>query len=390
MRQFSLTQLLMGIWLAAILLSLVRSEGCGRRHSMVGCVAFSPDGSRLAVVEYAAREANLSMKFNLTDVSRTISLLDAATGSAEQIVEQVARRGNQGPASNLYSSARTPIAFGPGGNTLLVQEFGGGEVRLYDCRSRTWRRPFAGTGQQSVNLCASADGSLLATAYWNGVVTLWDVRSGKKLHEIPARDAPSVGCPQAAFSADGKTIAAWGPRGVHLWNTADGSPQRVFESVEEPDSLDSMSFSPAQPLLAIGTRGELHLADPATGDRRRVPRGVAAFALAFSPDGKTLAAADHARITFTDVATGESLGEIRVDAGITSLAYSPQGDVLAVGDREGGLTFWDPETRHEVRKLEVPGRVRLPWTLPVATLTLWGAVCYVIWKRRSLGDSSKA
>jgi WD40 repeat protein len=97
--------------------------------------------------------------------------------------------------------------------------------------------------------------------------------------------------------------------------------------------------------------------------------------------------ADHARITLTDVATGETVGEIRVEAGITSLAYSPHGDVLAVGGHEGGLTFWDPETRHGVRKLKVPGRFRPPWTLPVATPALWGAVCYVVWKRRRAGGN---
>lgn len=89
MPRFTLTQLLMGIALVAILLLLTQSEGCGERYTIIECISFSSDGSRIAVSKLQARDARIPMKAYKADVSRTISLLSSNGGSAGTLVPHI-------------------------------------------------------------------------------------------------------------------------------------------------------------------------------------------------------------------------------------------------------------------------------------------------------------
>jgi WD40 repeat protein len=63
----------------------------------------------------------------------------------------------------------------------------------------------------------------------------------------------------------------------------------------------------------------------------------------FSPDSKTLATADHEGVLrIWDLQT--ALARIVVDAGITSLAFSPDGTLLAGGRWDQTVWLWDPHT----------------------------------------------
>ena len=95
--QFTLTGLFMFITLVAILLSLLKADGCGKTYTRIGSLRFSPDGERLAAAKYNGHDANVPLKTCLTDVLRTISIVSVETGKAERVVEQTIKRGNQGP-----------------------------------------------------------------------------------------------------------------------------------------------------------------------------------------------------------------------------------------------------------------------------------------------------
>ncbi len=382
MRQFTLTQLLMAVWLVAIGLTFLRAEGCGQRFTMVGCLAFSPDGKHLAVARYDAHDARTPMKCYKANVCRTVSVLDVTTGSTERIVEQDLRRGNKGPAFGLWWLGRNSIGFGATSKALLVQQFGGGEVRLYNRDSEKWRRPFAGNNQHSMNMAISADGTILATGHWDGAA-LWDVASGEKLQLIATQASPFLGGPLLVISADNKMLATADYASVRLWNVTDGSRRDAAPELSDPRESEALAFSPVGQTIAVACRGGLHVYDLENSQNTELLSGMWVSRIAFSPDGKTVAAAHDDGVRLIDVATGQTLGDISCEGSVSSIGYSPDGELIAVGDHSGDLTLYDAATRRHVRTLAVAGRTRHSWTLSAVALLVWLFVCYRIWVRRN-------
>jgi WD40 repeat protein len=57
--------------------------------------------------------------------------------------------------------------------------------------------------------------------------------------------------------------------------------------------------------------------------------------LAFNPDGHLLVTANSNIVQFLDAYTGKILGELPITFVSSSLAFSPDGKILAVGSRDG-------------------------------------------------------
>ena len=100
-------------------------------------------------------------------------------------------------------------------------------------------------------------------------------------------------------------------------------------------------------------------------------------ALAFQPDGKVLAAGDYnGLVRFWDTSTGKEIGRPLPQGEIVlSLAYSPDGKMLAVGladDHTGkpGIRLWDTETRQPIGELlpstdtDHANRIPAGWSSP--------------------------
>jgi len=325
-------------------------------EGVVRSVAFSPDGKALA----ACYEVG------------------GVRGAGGVVLWDVGRRERLAGKPVAVAEARVlSVAFSPDGKTLaagFVGRGGAGGVVMWDVGRRDWLagKPLDVAEGAVICVTFSPNGTTLAAGCYikgGGGVVLWDVGRRQRLAGKPL-DVAEGTVVSVAFSPDGKTLAAGydkegligagGPGGVVLWDVAQwerlaGKPLRVAEG-----GVGSVAFSPDGKTLAAGydrfLRGGVVLWD--VGRRERLagtPLAVAESgvrSVAFSPDGKTLAtglaSAGGGGVALWDEGRRERLVRepLAVAEGGTGIvAFSPDGKVLAEGyGRRGGhgsVVLWD-------------------------------------------------
>ncbi len=82
------------------------------------------------------------------------------------------------------------------------------------------------------------------------------------------------------------------------------------------------------------------------------PRTAGCSAVAWSPDGHTLAVAGDELIRLWNSSTGKEVRRFAGHSrGTTAIAWSPDGRTIASGGNDDSLRLWDPLTGHELKRL---------------------------------------
>ncbi|HJT79352.1 MAG TPA: WD40 repeat domain-containing protein, partial [Gemmataceae bacterium] len=299
------------------------------------------------------------------------------------------------------------VAFSPDGKTLAS----GGQdcaVVLWDLVTGKARTTLRGHQEPVACVAFSPDGKLVASGSAGvlpgaarekrGQVKLWDAASGKERATLTLGKA---GGPVSAlaFSADGKFLAAAGetaplpsgtrtvngivqplaPGAVGVWETATGKVRATLRDEDVP-WFQALAFSPDGKRLAAVTgllspgqgnsvklwdwplQKELLVLHPPQQTGRPADNGEPAIfaAVLFCPDGKTLATVDSsAGVQFWDGETGEAKKRIRLEQregwGLAAVTRSPDGSTWATasGHHEvkdkfhvssGQVALWDAAT----------------------------------------------
>jgi WD40 repeat protein len=207
----------------------------------------------------------------------------------------------------------------------------------------------------------SNDGTLLATASdFSKNVQVWQVASGKKLHQFEA-DKHAVYC--AAFSPKGDLLATGGnDERIRLWSTVTGEEVQSLRGY--PDKHVSLAFSPDGRQLAVAENGGI--SSTAVGvqkivlwnlEPKRITRIMSAPGverITFSPDGKVVAWESCGdSVGLFDVKSGKDLHSFPAHRGsILSLAYSPDGKLLASAGGDSAIRLWNPTKAETIRIFE--------------------------------------
>jgi predicted Ser/Thr protein kinase len=166
-----------------------------------------------------------------------------------------------------------------------------------------------------------------------------------------------------SFSHDGKRLVTTGSRSAYtVWDVDAARP--LGPPVPDKDRLvTAAALSPDGNKFATGD-SSLRLWDVTTGKLLHALRKDSGAALArFAPDGKTLFTTYPPQLW--DVATGRGIGPpLRTSpgrGGITAVAFSPDGSTLAIASgwlehrvREGDVRLWDARTGAELATLPHP------------------------------------
>ena len=227
-----------------------------------------------------------------------------------------------------------------------------GRLQVWDLPARRLVRTEPSPGGVLTSAWFSADGRTVVTQGGPQLATpfpllavVWDATTWAPMGE-PLRLAEAYpGDDVIAVSHDGRLLGVPGPDGtVAVWNVDQRRP--LGPPRAHAAEVTALAFGPDGSTLAAGAAdGSVTLFDPVTGAARHGPLAIASgvpTAMELSPDGGVLAvASDEGRTQLFDVATGEPLGPALAGSAsaITDVSFSPDGTRLAtVGvDRTGAL-----------------------------------------------------
>lgn len=192
------------------------------------------------------------------------------------------------------------------------------------------------------HLAFSPDGKLLLSC--GASTQLWDVRWGNRIAAVPR------GAYWAALSPDGKTLLTTDGSEVQLWEAATGKPLRKMTADKASFTRDFSRYA------RIGSGSQVALCDTSTEKEiRSFDAGEPVALLILSPDGSRLAAASRESVQVWATASGKKLGTLRPERPmISSLAFFPDGALLATGAQQGSLQVWNVGTGKEAFRLPAP------------------------------------
>ena len=329
----------------------------------VNAVAYAPDGATLAtggldgIVRIWDTRTGKRYEFG-DDTDWLIAVAYApdgatlATGGDDGIVRIWDMRTGQQHELGGHTGEVNAVAYAPNGAALAT---GGddGTVRIWDTRTGQQQHELTGhTG--GVNAVAYApDGATLATGGpYDGTVRIWDTRTGQQQHELGGhtRRVNAV-----AYAPDGATLATGGDDGiVRIWDMRTGQQHELGGHTRR---VNAVAYAPNGAALATGgDDGTVRIWDTRTGQQQHELTGHTGGvnAVAYAPDGATLATEGgyDGTVRIWDMRTGQQQHELgghtrRVNA----VAYAPDGATLATGGDDGIVRIWDTRTGQQQQEL---------------------------------------
>ncbi len=325
--------------------------------------AISPDGRAVAVGSQAG----------------SVSFVDVLTGVAEGAVA-----GQGAPVAGLVYSSDGKAVVSVGDDNRVV---------VWDPGDRRPVTVVSGPLGQVQNAALSARGTTLYTASLDGVMLAWDLSRSHRFGRRVRLGPPASCCqpispraPPLALSRDGARLAVrLGPSTVGVFSANTLRRQATFAIGPPGEVITALAWSPGATQLAVaGQAGIVQLWNVVGAPRLvrsltglRSPAGLvqAIQALAFSPDGKLIAASaqnetlsvhESAALPLATLAIWRSdngtlvgpprqLGAGNGPGGSDVLAFSPNGKLLAVSLLHGGVLVLDASTGQLRRTLSDPG-----------------------------------
>ncbi|KFE68223.1 putative serine/threonine-protein kinase pkwA [Hyalangium minutum] len=212
-----------------------------------------------------------------------------------------------------------------------------------DAQARGFAIVLRGHSQTVDDLAFTRDGRYLVTVSDDSTVRRWDMRGGGT--RVLTGHTDEVW--RLSLSSDGKLLATAGKdRTARIWNL-ETEESRVISGF--PGPVDSVLFTPDDKQLIVTNRGDglVRIWNVATGALdRTLTTGMSRLSqLARSPDGRYLLVlalqSPQAQLWDLQQNTSRLLDH---DGTVTTIAFSPRGNLAITGALDQTVRSWDPAT----------------------------------------------
>ena len=227
-------------------------------------------------------------------------------------------------------------------------------IALLDAKTGRLKRDFVTDKALEHAVEFSPTGRLAVSAGADKRVRVWDVETGKQTLSIETKERPIL----AVFSPNERLVAiateppAWvtplGPIGIY--DVASGTLVRTIPRRRR--NVGILEFSPDSQSLAVVTdegRGAVvDLWDLTAKEPKRTltDHEAGITALAFSRDGRLIASGDlhngRGTVVIRDVVTNAQRRVQKLSAGVDDLSFSPDRSLLAAGTEKGQIVLLSP------------------------------------------------
>lgn len=328
-------------------------EGLG--PSEISSIAFSPDGSQLAV----ASGPNSCSEDNLQPFA--IRIIDV---QSNQVAHSLVR----------HQCIVNTVSWSPDGSKLASS----GEDGL----AFTW-------DVNSAQVVASVENSAIGlprrgitwdvsnNAVADFIVTdprtfIWDAASGGVIAEIEGTNGNRIGA--IAWSPDGTKIAVSNQSSqLQLWNAANifNTGQASLLSSFEDIAVISLAWGPNSNLLAYSTANNIAIFNTTTQSivQTFVGHTQPVLSIAWSPHGNSLISGSlDNTVRIWNVATGLELSQIQTSSRVRTVAWSPNGIQVAYGGADDTLEIVTAPGTGIPTPTVMPSYTPTP--LPTSTITV--------------------
>jgi RNA polymerase sigma factor (sigma-70 family) len=307
------------------------------------CVAFSPDGKRLAAGSGGPGLDTGKMHVWDADTHKLLFALDTPR------------------------SVRC-IAFAPDSKTMATAEHDG-RARLRNADDGKVLFTLLGHKSQIDTVAFAPDGKAVATTGWDNTVKLWDSGTGLAMNTLEGHNGQVFA---VAINRHGTLASGGVDSTARVWDQATGKSRFLLSG--HGDVVHCLAFAPPDgKILATASWDKtVKLWNTDTGMLVATLEGhtESVLAVAFSPDGKTLASsAGHRQvegapgeIILWNLDTYKARARFLHNDRVYGIAFSADGKTLAAAGWDGSVTLW----RQEPGKSDEPNGRDLKFVMAAA------------------------